>query len=191
MGVLKPPGFPGTPVLTGKGFEAAGLPRHSAAPRDGAHPRTPARDPRKTAKIPLGWKCKFFIFPLAIRIEWCYDVKNEIEARTRRISGSRRAENGERANPPNSPFRRDRGVGPWVIPAGLSAALPRLRYRPLCDLPRRNVVREPAEARPLSFFCAPAAPPGDNRPGPASAEPLRTGRTRGSQQHSVSGGETL
>ena len=43
MGGAKPPGFPGTPVLTGKGFaprrsrEAAGLPRHPA-PREGEKP---------------------------------------------------------------------------------------------------------------------------------------------------------
>ena len=57
MGVLKLPGFPGTPVPTEKGPS----PRRSrkpsafaAPPRapDGAHPRTPARDLAKPPDVP-------------------------------------------------------------------------------------------------------------------------------------------
>ena len=49
-------------------------------------------------------------------------AQNEIEARRRRSRGSRQAENATEAAPPNPPFRRGRGVGPWEIPPGLSAA---------------------------------------------------------------------
>ena len=47
--------------------------------------------------------------------------KNEIEARMRRDHGSRRAGIVEEASPPNSLFRYGQGVGPWGIPAELSA----------------------------------------------------------------------
>ena len=47
--------------------------------------------------------------------------KNEIEARMRRVHGSRRAEIVEEASPPNSLVRYGQGVGPRGIPTGLSA----------------------------------------------------------------------
>ena len=50
-------------------------------------------------------------------------TQNEIEARMRQCHGSRRAMILAEASPPNSPSRYGRGVGPWGIPAGLSAAL--------------------------------------------------------------------
>ena len=49
-------------------------------------------------------------------------AKNEIEARMRWTHGSRQAEKVGRANPPNFPLGHGRGVGPWGIPMGLSAA---------------------------------------------------------------------
>jgi len=49
-------------------------------------------------------------------------AKNEIEARMRWTPGSRQAEKGRRANPPNLSGGRIEEVGPWEIPAGLSAA---------------------------------------------------------------------
>ena len=50
--------------------------------------------------------------------------ENEIEARMRRSSGSRRARNGGEASPPNFLSRYEQGVGPRGIPAGLSAGRP-------------------------------------------------------------------
>ena len=49
-------------------------------------------------------------------------AKNEIEARMRWTHGSRQAGNVGKANPPNFPDGRERRVGLWEIPAGLSAA---------------------------------------------------------------------
>ena len=40
-------------------------------------------------------------------------AQNEIEVRRRRSRGSRQAKNAAGATPPNSPFRRERGVGLW------------------------------------------------------------------------------
>ena len=48
-------------------------------------------------------------------------AKNEIEARMRWTHGSRQAEKVGRASPPNISLGRGGGVGPWGIPAGLSA----------------------------------------------------------------------
>ena len=48
-------------------------------------------------------------------------TKNEIEARMRWTHGSRQAENMGRASPPNCFAGHGGAVGPWEIPAGLSA----------------------------------------------------------------------
>ena len=51
-------------------------------------------------------------------------TESEIEARMRRCHGSRRARIMAKASPPNFPLRYEREVGPWGIPAGLSAGVP-------------------------------------------------------------------
>ena len=80
-------------------------------------------------------------------------TQNEIEARTRRISGSRRAENGERANPPNSPFRQGRGMGPWETPAALSAAYAAGALSTACVHPAKDRGWRTGRGAPLPVFC--------------------------------------
>lgn len=64
--------------------------------------------------------------------------KNEIEARMRWTHGSRRAANVGGASPPNGFSGHGGAVGPWGIPAGLSAGDRRCAIR-LQNLTPRGV----------------------------------------------------